>query len=243
MEKKIKKNAKKNRAKGTSAEGVAAKRGDAEKPAKKTPVTAVARVAKDPKALKQERRARKKAEKAARKLEKKAAKKDAKASKGRGGKKIKKGKDATGLAPGMPWISPYLTVKDVEGALAWYARALGFKERFRMAGPGGKVVHAEMEHQSGVIMLGPEDPERGSKAPASFGGSPVGMHAYVADVDATFATARAAGATVAMEPTDMFWGDRAARVVDPEGHSWMLATFKRRVSPEEIDKAMAGQPA
>jgi uncharacterized glyoxalase superfamily protein PhnB len=60
----------------------------------------------------------------------------------------------------------------------------------------------------------------------------------VEDVDASFKQAVDAGATVVMPVTDMFWGDRYGQVKDPFGHSWSLATHKRDLSPEEIQKAM-----
>jgi PhnB protein len=38
---------------------------------------------------------------------------------------------------------------------------------------------------------------------------------------------------------DMFWGDRAGTVVDPEGNQWMVATHKAEPTPAEMKKAMA----
>ena len=68
------------------------------------------------------------------------------------------------------------------------------------------------------------------------------------DVDAAFKRAVDAGAKAVMPPTDMFWGDRFGKLVDPFGHQWAMATHKEDLSPEEIQKrgaaAMAsmGQP-
>ena len=61
----------------------------------------------------------------------------------------------------------------------------------------------------------------------------------VPDVDAAFARAVEAGATVTMELADQFWGDRYGSIRDPFGHSWSLATHVRDMTPEEIRKAMA----
>ena len=60
---------------------------------------------------------------------------------------------------------------------------------------------------------------------------------YVEDVDAVFAKAVSAGATVTMPLADAFWGDRAGGIVDPFGHNWMLATHIKDLSDEEIEEA------
>ena len=70
-------------------------------------------------------------------------------------------------------------------------------------------------------------------------GSPVTMHLYVEDVDATVARAVAAGAKVTMPVADMFWGDRYGQLEDPFGHRWSVATHARDMTPEEMHKAMA----
>jgi hypothetical protein len=67
----------------------------------------------------------------------------------------------------------------------------------------------------------------------------VGLHVYVADCDALFRRAVAAGATVVMPLTDMFWGDRYGQVRDPFGHVWSIATHKEDLSPDEMARRMA----
>jgi PhnB protein len=88
-------------------------------------------------------------------------------------------------------------------------------------------------------MLADESPAMGARSPQSLGGSPVTLHLYVEDVDATFAQAVAAGATVQRPVADQFYGDRAGGIVDPFGHSWYIATHKEDVSPEELKKRAA----
>src|SRR5262245_49560042 len=128
----------------------------------------------------------------------------------------------TGPRPAnMPWLSPYLTVRSSEEALAFYEKAFGFTVRMTMPGPDGRIGHAEMSWEDAVIMFGPECPQFENKAPAtSKVATPVTLYLYCADVDALFARATAAGAKVDMPPQDMFWGDRVCRVTDPDGHSW-----------------------
>jgi uncharacterized glyoxalase superfamily protein PhnB len=109
-----------------------------------------------------------------------------------------------------------------------------------MPGPDGKgVMHAEMKLGNSLIMLGEEAPQMGAVSPESLGGSGVGLHLYVEDVDAAYAKAVEAGCTAQMPPADMFWGDRFSKVVDPFGHQWSLATHTEDLSDEEMMKRMA----
>ena len=78
----------------------------------------------------------------------------------------------------------------------------------------------------------------GATSPKSLDGWTSAIHLYVPDADATFAQALAAGATEAMPLTDVFWGDRFGKVLDPFGHQWSIATHKADPTPEEIQEAM-----
>ena len=64
------------------------------------------------------------------------------------------------------------------------------------------------------------------------------VHLYTADIDAFVARAVAAGAKVTMPVEDMFWGDRYGQLEDPFGHNWSVATHKRDMTPEEMQKEM-----
>jgi uncharacterized glyoxalase superfamily protein PhnB len=70
-------------------------------------------------------------------------------------------------------------------------------------------------------------------------GSPVTIHLYVEDVDATVQRAVDAGAKVTMPVSDMFWGDRYGRLEDPFGHQWSVATHVREVTPDEMKAAVS----
>lgn len=88
-------------------------------------------------------------------------------------------------------------------------------------------------------MLVDENPEWGIVGPRTLKGSPVTIHLYVDDADATVAQAVAAGAKVTMPVADMFWGDRYGQLEDPFGHRWSVATHTRDLSPEEMREGMA----
>jgi PhnB protein len=80
-------------------------------------------------------------------------------------------------------------------------------------------------------MLGSPGPT--FRGPGELGGATVGIHVYVDDVDAVFARARDAGASVLREPADQSYGDRNCMVADPEGHQWWFAQHLRETAPEE----------
>jgi len=109
-------------------------------------------------------------------------------------------------------------------------KAFGSKVRMCMNGPGGKIMHAEIEIGDSVVMLNDAMQE-----PAQ----PAGLFLYVTDVDKTFAKAVKAGATPLMAPQDMFWGDRFGRVQDPSGNKWGIATHREDVTPKEMKKRMS----
>jgi PhnB protein len=105
-----------------------------------------------------------------------------------------------------------------------------------MTGPGGSVAHAELKIGDSRLYLSDECPGRSNPSPKTLGGSAVGIHLNVEDVDAWFARATAAGATVHMPPVDMFWGDRFCKIADPFGHSWTLSTHIEDVTLDEAQR-------
>ncbi len=131
-------------------------------------------------------------------------------------------------------VVPYLRVKGAAKAIEFYAKALGATERMRMPTPDGRVMHAELEVAGGVFFLSDEFPEMGGTTGAPNGAASV--HLNVADCDALWRQAMAAGATALMPPADMFWGDRFGKFRDPFGHEWSVATAKEQLSPEEMKR-------
>ena len=126
----------------------------------------------------------------------------------------------------LPWITPYLIVKDVPAAMDFYEAAFGFRKRIANPGPGGVVSHGDVAWQGGAVMMGREGAYGGTtRAPATSGvESPVTIYVYCDDADALHEQARSAGATIKHAPMDTFYGDRICGIVDPDGHSWCFAT-------------------
>ena len=143
------------------------------------------------------------------------------------------------IPDGYPTLTPYLIVNDGNAAVAFYREAFGARERLRLDSPGGKIGHAELEIGDSVIMLADEHPEMGALSPNSVGGTPVGLHLYVEDVDAVTARAAAAGGTVRHLPENKFYGDRNSTIEDPFGHRWHLSTHIEDVAPDEIARRAA----
>lgn len=140
------------------------------------------------------------------------------------------------IPPGYHTVTPHLVVSDANAAISFYGEAFGAAEIVRVPAPGGRgVLHAEIVIAGSRVMLADEFPEMGSKSPGTLGGTAVAIHLYVADTDAVFERAVAAGAEPAMPPADMFWGDRYSRITDPFGHVWAIATHQRDPSPEELE--------
>lgn len=143
-------------------------------------------------------------------------------------------------APGYHSITPSITVQNAGAAIDFYKSALGATEVMRLTMPDGKVMHGEIQIGDSRIMLSDEFPDWGCISPQSIGGTASSLMIYVPDVDAAFTQAVAAGATSISPPTDQFWGDRSARILDPFGHKWSLATHLEEISDAEIAERAKG---
>ena len=143
------------------------------------------------------------------------------------------------IPEGSRSVTPYLTIQGAADAIAFYKEAFGAEEICRMVNPeDGKVMHAEIRIGGCPVFLGEECPSYQILGPKSLGGSTVGIHLYVEDVDSAFERAKAAGAEVEMPLMDAFWGDRYGKLVDPFGHKWSMATHKESLTPEQMKERM-----
>ncbi len=143
----------------------------------------------------------------------------------------------------MKTIVPNLRVADVAASVRFYEDVLGFKTVLTLPGEGGGLVHASMQRGDACIMFGPLDSPWGTLSPGGLG---KGVVFYVSvgedeDIDALFAHARDAGATVVQEPTDQFWGDRDWGIADPDGYQVFVAKQTKELTGEQmLDEMMAG---
>ena len=119
-------------------------------------------------------------------------------------------------------ITPYLLYEDVAGALAFLAKAFGFRKYgVQMSGPDGKLNHAAMKLGDDLIMMGYPGPKY--KNPKRLGQATQELYINVDDVDRHFARAKKAGATILEEPQNTHYGHRRYGAADPEGHEWYFA--------------------
>jgi PhnB protein len=136
----------------------------------------------------------------------------------------------------MAQLIPYLHVQGAARAIEFYRQAFGATEVLRLSEPDGRIGHAEIQIDGARIMLADEYPEHGIRGPRSLGGSSVGLHLTVADVDAVVRQAVAAGARLEKPIQDEFYGERAGRLEDPFGHVWHVMTRIEEVSSEEMQR-------
>jgi uncharacterized glyoxalase superfamily protein PhnB len=129
--------------------------------------------------------------------------------------------------------------EDPAAALDWLERAFGFETTMRITDDAGHVVHAEMEAEGNRIMVGPGGWSDFAKSPKTLGGANTqSIHVGVTNLDAHYARATKAGATIVAEPAEQFYGSKTYRASDPEGHVWSFGQEIRDVPLKEAGKAM-----
>jgi len=136
-------------------------------------------------------------------------------------------------------ITAHIVVQGAERAAAFYRDAFGAEEIERIPTPDGRLMSVQMRLNGDVLHIADEFPEMGVLAPPSLGGTAVGLALDVADADAVFAQALAAGAQIRQPLADMFWGDRHGQLDDPFGHRWNVSQHLRDVPHDEVVAAAA----
>jgi PhnB protein len=135
---------------------------------------------------------------------------------------------ATPIPKGYHTVTPVLTVHGAAKLIEFLTQAFDAKETYRLPGPNGEVVHAEVKIGDSMVMLG-EATDQWKPMPAT-------IALYVEDTDAWYKRALQAGAASVREPSDQFYGDRSAGVKDSAGNQWWIHTHIEDVPPEELQK-------
>jgi len=131
-----------------------------------------------------------------------------------------------------PAVSPYLHVEETVRLIDFLQRAFGGVEVGRVTMPDGKIAHARLKLGDSMVMMSlPHEP---------FAARPAMLYHYVADVDAIYQQALAAGAESVFAPMNMFYGDRLACVKDFAGNNWAIASRIENITLEEVQKRVSG---
>jgi PhnB protein len=138
-----------------------------------------------------------------------------------------------GVPDTSPQIIPMLVCPDPEAMIRFCESAFGATEQVRREDAGGKVIHAAMAIGRAIVILQAEFPQAASRAPQDDGSSPVVIFVYLDDVDRAVDRATAAGAKVLLPLQNQFWGDRTARIQDPAGHVWTVASRVEDTTTQE----------
>jgi uncharacterized glyoxalase superfamily protein PhnB len=137
------------------------------------------------------------------------------------------------IPDGYHSVTPYLAVEGAARLIDFLKQTFDAQEVERMMSPDGNVRHAEVKIGDSIVMLG--------EASGQWKPMPSILYVYVNDTDATYHRALQAGATSTREPTDQFYGDRNAGVLDPCGNQWWIATHIEDISPEELRRRAEAQ--
>ena len=127
-------------------------------------------------------------------------------------------------------IIPALRYRDAPAMIDWLCKAFGFEKNAVYPNPDGTIAHAQLTLGNGMLMLGsvtngtpysallrqPDEMDR------TVTQSP---YLVVADCDAVYATAKAAGAEIVLDIVDQDYGGRGFSCRDPEGHLWSVGSY------------------
>ena len=134
------------------------------------------------------------------------------------------------IPEGYHTITPSFTVEGAQEFVDFIKKVFNAQDRFRMDGPGGKIMHAELSIGDSALMVADAQPQWPARVNS--------LYVYVDDVDDAYARALKAGATSVRAPENAFYGDRTSAVKDPFGNSWGIATHVEDVGPDELQRRM-----
>ncbi|MBV9493606.1 MAG: VOC family protein [Acidobacteria bacterium] len=140
------------------------------------------------------------------------------------------------IPEGSEGVIPYLCIDGASDAIELYKKVFGATEIYWMAQPDGRIGHAEIRIHGRPIYIADEFAEMGFHGPKHYGGTPVMLHLYVEDVDATMKAAEESGAKITRPAETQFYGDRGGSLLDPYGHNWYVSTHVEDVSEDEIQR-------
>jgi uncharacterized glyoxalase superfamily protein PhnB len=126
--------------------------------------------------------------------------------------------------PGLGRLIPVLAYQDISAAHDFLVSAFGFEAGGVSRNADDLPMHGEVRSGDMAIWLHRVTPEHQLASPRTSDADNGGLFVYVADVDAHYAHARAAGARIDSEPINQPYGQREYGARDLEGHRWWFAT-------------------
>ena len=114
-------------------------------------------------------------------------------------------------------LFPILSTPDLERALGFYRDLLGAVVSYSFPGKDGQPVYVGVDLGASHLGIGLHPELAAAPHPR-----PIGLWLYADDCEAVVERVRAAGATVTQEPADQPWGERVARVLDPDGNEVII---------------------
>lgn len=141
------------------------------------------------------------------------------------------------IPDGVQAVFPMLVCQSPEAQMNFCAAVFGAVEQVRRPGPDGSPIHIAMRINDAFLVVQSEFPETvASRAPRPDGSSPVVIFVYVSDVDQAVERAVAMHARILIPAQNHFWGDRTARIIDPSGHVWTVASRIEETTEEQRAK-------
>jgi uncharacterized glyoxalase superfamily protein PhnB len=125
-------------------------------------------------------------------------------------------------------VLPHVVYQNLPEAIAWLDRVFGFTEAYRYGeGPSGAQIFA------GKAAIQVRQANSGQRSPAQLGYGTQSLTIFVAEVDAHYARAKAAGARILEEPHETVYGEYQYAAEDLDGHHWLFSRHARDLSPED----------
>lgn len=123
-------------------------------------------------------------------------------------------------------VIPVLVYPDVRAAVDWITSAFGFRERLRI----GEGHRSQLVCGDGALIFAEATLGRQAPPPEDHTHS---VTVRVENARSRCQRARDTGAMIVAEPTDMEFGERQYRAVDPWGHHWTFSESLVDVAPED----------
>lgn len=133
-------------------------------------------------------------------------------------------------------VFPYLRAACAVDAIAFYSKAFGATEKFRLVEPSGRIGHSELLFGSATIMISDAFPEFGIPPLDPDGPSVCYIHLHVDDADKMISDAVEAGARIVRPAQDQFYGERSGTVRDPFGYDWLIGHSIEEIGVDEMQK-------